>query len=225
LRNVPLAGGDRAIREPWRMAVSYLRDALGKDPISLSLPGWDEIAEKKIAIVTSMMARGLNTIKTSSCGRLFDAVASIAGLRHEVNYEGQAAVELEMVAADGVFESYPFDIDLTPCAWEIDMRPAIESLVGEIKMKNSIDSIAAKFHNTLVSVIVEVCSRIRESDGLNLICLSGGTFQNGYLLERAIPALRAREFAVYLNRRVPPNDGGISLGQAVIANALIQQGG
>ncbi|HXV84030.1 MAG TPA: carbamoyltransferase HypF, partial [Candidatus Binatia bacterium] len=126
---------------------------------------------------------------------------------------------------DGVFESYPFDIDATARAWEIDMRPAIESLVREIKMKGSIDAIAAKFHITLVNVIIEVCSRIRESHGLNLICLSGGTFQNGYLLERVIPALGARGFAVYLNRSVPPNDGGISLGQAVIANAMIQQGG
>ena len=107
------------------MAVSYLRDTLGKDPTSLGLPGWEMIPEKKIEIVTSMIQRRLNTVQTSSCGRLFDAVASIAGLRHEVNYEGQAAIELEMAALEGISESYPFEIGAKR-PWEIDMRPAIE---------------------------------------------------------------------------------------------------
>jgi hydrogenase maturation protein HypF len=224
LRTVPLAGGDRAIREPWRMAVSYLRDALGKDPFTLGLPGWDVIPEKKIEIVTSMMQRGVNTVQISSCGRLFDAVASIMGLRHEVNYEGQAAIELEMATLEGISESYPFEIG-SNSPWEIDMRPVIERLVQEIQMKVSVSLMAAKFHNTLVAVIVEVCRRLRETDDLNLVCLSGGTFQNAYLLERVIPALRARGFEVYLNRKVPINDGGIAFGQAVVANAIVQQGG
>jgi hydrogenase maturation protein HypF len=223
LRYVPLAGGDRAIREPWRMALSYLRDALGKDPIFLGLPGWAEIPEKKIEIVTSMMQRGLNTVQTSSCGRLFDAVASIMGLRHEVHYEGQAAIELEMAVREGISESYPFEIGVTS-PWEIDMRPAIERLVLDVQAKVSVNSMAAKFHNTLVEVIVEICRRLRETDGLNLVCLSGGTFQNGYLLERLVPALQNREFKVYLNRKVPTNDGGIALGQAAIANAVMAGG-
>jgi hydrogenase maturation protein HypF len=224
LRYVPLAGGNRAIREPWRMALSYLRDALGTDPISLGLPDWNAIPEKKIEIVTSMMERGLNTVQTSSCGRLFDAVASIMGLRHEVNYEGQAAIELEMATLEGVSESYPFEIGATS-PWEVDMRPAIEHLVRDVKMRLPVGSIAARFHNTLVAVIVEVCRRLRETDGLNLVCLSGGTFQNAYLLERVIPALRVRGFEVYLNSKVPTNDGGIALGQAAVANAIVQQGG
>jgi hydrogenase maturation protein HypF len=224
LRSVPLAGGDRAIREPWRMAVSYLRDALGEDPFSLGLPGWGLIAEKQIALVTSMMQRRLNTVQTSSCGRLFDAVASIMALRHKANYEGQAAIELEMAVRDGISESYPFEIG-ADSPWQIDMRPLIESLVRDIKMRGSIDFMAAKFHNTLVAVIVEVCRRIRESDGLTRVCLSGGTFQNAYLLERVVATLRGSGFDVYLNRKVPPNDGGIALGQAAIANAMIQQGG
>src|SRR4029450_3487465 len=128
LRTVPLAGGDRAIREPWGMAGGFLGDALGKDPVSFGVPGWGLISEKKIEIVTSMTQRRLNTVQTSSCGRLFDAVASIMGLRHEVNYEGQAAVELEMAALEGISESYPFEIGSTS-PWVIDMRPAIEDLV------------------------------------------------------------------------------------------------
>jgi hydrogenase maturation protein HypF len=224
LRNVHLAGGDRAIREPWRMAVSYLRDACGQNPSSLDLPGWAAIPQKKIDIVTSMIERGLNTVQTSSCGRLFDAVAAILGLRHEANYEGQAAIELEMATTDGVLESYPFDIAARPSAWEIDLRPTIEGLVREIKMRWSIGSMAAKFHNTIIAVIVEVCQRIRESEGLNLVCLSGGTFQNVYLLERVIPALRTCGFGAYRNHKVPPNDGGIALGQAAVANAVIAGG-
>jgi hydrogenase maturation protein HypF len=224
LRTLPLAGGDRAIREPWRMAVSYLRDALGKDPTSLGLPGWEQIPAKKLEIVTSMIQRGLNTVQTSSCGRLFDAIASIVGLRHEVNYEGQAAIELEMAAFESVSESYPFEIGSTR-PWVIDMRPAIERLVEDVRMKLPVGSMAAKFHNTLVAVIVEVCRRLRGTDGLNRVCLSGGTFQNEYLLRRVIPALRAHGFEVHCNSKVPINDGGIAFGQAVVANAIVQQGG
>ena len=223
LRCVPLAGGDRAIREPWRMGLSYLRDALGADPLFLGLPGWDGIAEKKIELVTSMIQRGLNTVQTSSCGRLFDAVASIMGLRHEVNYEGQAAIELEMAVREGISESYPFEIGASS-PWEIDLRPAIERLVLDIQMKVSVNSIAAKFHNTIVAVIVLICRRLCETDGLTLVCLSGGTFQNGYLLERLVPALRSSAFEVYLNRQVPNNDGGIALGQAAVANAVMAGG-
>ena len=223
LRSVPLAGGDRAIREPWRMAVSYLRDALGKDPLSLGLLGWEMIPEKKIGIITSMIDRGLNSVQTSSCGRLFDAVASIIGLRHETNYEGQAAIELEMNVFEGISESYPFDIGAKR-PWEIDMRPAIECLVHDVQMKNSVGLMAAKFHNTVGAVIVEVCRRLRETDGLNLVCLGGGTFQNAYLLERLVPALRDRGFEVYFNQKVPINDGGIAFGQAAVANAILRQG-
>jgi hydrogenase maturation protein HypF len=205
------------------MALSYLRDALGADPLFLGLPGWDGIAEKKIELVTSMIQRGLNTVQTSSCGRLFDAVASIIGLRHEVNYEGQAAIELEMAVRPGISESYPFEIGASS-PWEIDLRPAIERLVLDIQMKVSVNSIAAKFHNTIVAVIVVICRRLRETDGLNLVCLSGGTFQNGYLLERLVPALRSSAFEVYLNRQVPNNDGGIALGQAAVANAVMAGG-
>jgi len=223
LRYAPMAGGDRAIREPWRMALSYLRDALGQDPLALALPGWETIEAKKIEIVTSMMERGLNTIQTSSCGRLFDAVASIIGLRHYANYEGQAAIELESTALEDVTESYPFAVGAAR-PWEIDLRPAIERLAGERRDKHSIGSMAAKFHNTVVAVIVETCGRLRQSDGLNLVCLSGGTFQNMYLLQRAVPALREFGFEVYLNRNVPSNDGGIALGQAAVANAIVKRG-
>jgi hydrogenase maturation protein HypF len=223
LRNVPMAGGNRAIREPWRMALSYLRDTFGKDPLSLALPGWQNIGAKKVGLVTAMIERDLNTVPTSSCGRLFDAVAAILALRYEANYEGQAAVELEAIAADGIAENYHFDVGATRPA-KIDMRPAIARIVREIRMKVPVSVIAAKFHNTIVAVIMQMCRRLRDSDGVKQVCLSGGTFQNSYLLERVLPALRDRGFEVYINRQVPPNDGGIALGQAAVANAVMAGG-
>jgi hydrogenase maturation protein HypF len=141
-----------------------------------------------------------------------------------VNYEGQAAVELEMAVLEGIADSYPFGIGAAN-PWEIDLRPAIEGLVQEVQMKFPVGSMAAKFHNTVVAVILEVCRRLREIDGLHLVCLGGGTFQNAYLLERVVPALRDRGFEVYLNRQVPINDGGIAFGQAAVANAIAQGGG
>lgn len=223
-RLVPMAGGNYAVREPWRMALSYLRDAFSGDLRSLQLPGWEDLSAKKIELVATMMKRGINTVPTSSCGRLFDAVAAILSLRHEANYEGQAAVELEAIAADDIVERYGFDIGAMNPA-EIDVRPAIDQIVREIRTNVPAGMIAAKFHNTLVAVIVQICQRLRQSDGLTRVCLSGGTFQNAYLMERAVPALRERGFAVFVNRRIPPNDGGIALGQAVIANAITAGGG
>ncbi len=223
-RTVALPGGVAAMRQPWRMALSYLLDALCQDPRALNLPGWQAIPARQIELVASMIARGVNSVQTSSCGRLFDAVASILALRHEVNYEGQAAVELESVAAEGIAESYPLAIgDTLP--WSIDMRPMIAQIVRELQMKVTARQIAAKFHNTLVAVILDVCARVRALDGLNTVCLGGGVFQNAYLLERVVPALRASGFSVYRNVLVPLNDAGICLGQAVIANEIIRRGG
>ncbi len=223
-RYVPLPGGDAAIRQPWRAALSYLQDTFGAGASSLELPLSKEINPKKRSLVQAMITRGLNTVQTSSCGRLFDAVASLVGLRHEINFEGQAAIELEMIAQEGIQESYAFQIGQGD-PWEIDMRPTIEAIVGEVRQRKEAGYIAAKFHNTVAAVIVEVCRGLREREGLNRVCLSGGTFQNMYLLEHALAGLRGCGFGVFLHAKVPPNDGGISLGQAVIANEIIRRGG
>jgi len=223
LRCVSLAGGDSAIREPWRSALSYVKDSLGKNPLALELPGWRSVSLNKVAQVETMLERNVNTFRTSSCGRLFDAVASILGLNHKANFEGQAAMALEAAALQGIEDDYPFDIEENE-PWQIDLRPGIASLVGEVVAGSETGVIAAKFHNTLGSVITEVCLRLRKTEGLNRICLSGGTFQNMYLLERVVRRLRERGFQVFVNSKVPPNDGGISLGQAVIANAVSERG-
>jgi hydrogenase maturation protein HypF len=221
-RYIPLAGGDTAIRQPLRSALAYLGDALSTDPVSLRLPGWEGIPPSKLSLVQAMIRQGINTVPTSACGRLFDAVASILGIRHEVNYEGQAAIELEMAAGKGIESGYAFNVSQDRC-WEIDFRPAITNIIDEIKEGEAISSIAAKFHNTVVRVIIEVCRRLRERAGLSQVCLSGGTFQNIYLLEHVIPRLRDLGFEVFRNTQVPANDGGISLGQAVIANEIFRK--
>ena len=222
-RYIPLAGGDTAVRQPWRSAVAYILDALGSDPVSLRLPGWDTVSPRNLDLVQSMIRQGTNTVPTSSCGRLFDAVAAIVGFRHQVNYEGQAAVELEMAAQPGIDSAYEFDINQGRC-WEIDFRPTIKSIAHEVEKKWPVPLIAAKFQNTVVMVIVEVCRRLREMEDVNRVCLSGGTFQNLYILERVIPRLQEFGFEVFRNVEVPPNDGGISLGQAVIADAMLRKG-
>ena len=223
LRYVPLAGGDTAVREPWRLALSYLLDTFGTELDALDFPLWRRVPAKKIANVRTMLEHRINTVETSACGRLFDAVASILGIRDEVNFEAQAAIELETRALAGIEESYPFEISGADI-WEIDMRLAIEKMVKDVLSGRETGWIAAAFHNTIAAVILEVCRRLRKTEGLHRVCLSGGTFQNFYLLDRAVAGLRREGFEVFLHAKVPPNDGGISLGQAVIANARIQTG-
>jgi hydrogenase maturation protein HypF len=222
-RYVSMAGGDAAIRQPWRMALSYLRDTFGQNSPLPVLPGLQSIPEKQRRVVDTMLSRGINTIATSSCGRLFDAVASLANLRQEVNFEGQAAIELEMIAQANVEQQYPFHVNAGEPA-QIDMRPMINHIVEDVLRSKPPGYIAACFHNTVAAAIVDVCRLIRRSDPLKRVCLSGGSFQNAYLLKRTVEGLQLADFEVHLHALVPPNDGGIALGQAVIANELLQRG-
>ena len=224
LRYVPMAGGDAAVRQPWRMALSYLRDTFGPGSLPPGLRFLQSIPEKQVAMVNAMFSRGINTVETSSCGRLFDAIASLINLRQEVNFEGQAAIELEMVSQANLERRYPFHVDDGEPA-QIDMRPTIEGIVQDLARSKPAGYIAGCFHNTVAAVILEVCRNIRKRDQLSRVCLSGGTFQNMYLLRRAVEELRDDGFEVFLHSLVPPNDGGIALGQAVIANEVLQRGG
>lgn len=223
LRYVPLAGGDAAVREPWRMALSYLRDTYGADQLPDQLPFLRDIPERSIKLVDTMIARRFQTVETSSCGRLFDAVASLVGIRQQVTFEGQAAIALEAAVKPGIEHHYRFHIEEGEPA-QLDLRPTIEDIVKDLALGKPAGDISARFHNTLAVAIVEICSRLRKSDGMDRVCLSGGTFQNVYLLGRTVEALRRVGFGVSLHTMVPPNDGGISLGQAVIANHLLREG-
>jgi hydrogenase maturation protein HypF len=221
-RNVLLPGGDAAVRQPWRMALSYLRDTFG-DEIPERVSRFSGVTEKKAALVDSMLARRFQTVETSSCGRLFDAVAALVGLGPEVTFEGETAMELEAIAAPGVDRQYEFSVSNGE-PMIMDFRPMIAEVVGDILAGTRREEISACFHNTISAAIVEVCRRIRERDELSRVCLSGGTFQNFYLLNRTVAQLRQCGFGVFLHATVPPNDGGIALGQAVIANEQLRQG-
>jgi hydrogenase maturation protein HypF len=221
LRNVLLPGSDAAVRQPWRMALSYLRDTFG-DQWPRALPCFQNIPGHQIRNVDSMITRRFNTVETSSCGRLFDAIAAILGLATEVTFEGQAAIALEAATTQSE-RHYDFSSeDGEPSI--IDLRPMISAVVSDISQHTKVAEISTRFHNTISLAIVETCSRIRKNTGLNRVCLSGGSFQNVYVLHRTVQNLRACGFGVFLHSVVPANDGGIALGQAVVANALLQRG-
>ncbi len=213
LRYIPLAGGDTAVRQPWRPALAYLADTFGSQAEFPELAIWREIPEAHRKVVRKMLAQNINTVETSSCGRLFDAVASLIGLRQEINFEGQAAIELEMIAAEGAEEFYPFQLE----AGILDFRPAVERIVAEVRAAVPAPLIAARFHNTMAQAIAVVCRKLRLEERINRVCLSGGTFQNMRLLARTLAILRSGDFETYIHAQVPPNDGGIALGQVVIA--------
>ena len=217
---VPMPGSAAAIREPWRMAVSYLQDAFGAGLWGLNLPVLREAGPDKVQLMLEMAVKRLNSPLTSSLGRLFDGVAAIAGLRSRVTYEGQAAMELEMAAAEETGSVYDY-------AWEegapcrILPAPIIRGVAADVGKGLGVPAISAKFHNTLVRMFSDLCESIRRQRGLDRVVLSGGVFQNARLLTGLIPALASRGFEVYSHRLVPANDGGIALGQALIAAASI----
>jgi hydrogenase maturation protein HypF len=215
LRRIPLAGGDSAVREPWRPALAYLMDALGP---GASLPG---VPEERVRVVKRMIANHVNTASTSSCGRLFDAVAAIIGLRREVTFEAQAAIELEHCAEDGISGQYPFDLNAGE-EWEVDFRSTIRSISGDSATKSAA-TISAMFHNTVAQSIIETCLVLRNETQFRRVCLSGGTFQNMRLLSATTAGLTAAGFEVYSHAQIPPNDGGIALGQAALAAAILQE--
>jgi hydrogenase maturation protein HypF len=221
LRYVGLPGGDRAVREPWRMAVAHLADA-GCERTLLR----DRVPPVALRTVEQMLDRRVNTPLTSSAGRLFDAVAALAGLRDRVSFEGQAAMELEWrateAAPDGV---YPFDLvearegdaPAEPPPLVVDTRPLIRAVVWDAERGVDAATIGRRFHTTVVEFIAAVCLRLCQETGLEEVVLSGGVFLNALLAREAGERLSAAGLRVYRHRLVPPNDGGLSLGQLAVA--------
>jgi hydrogenase maturation protein HypF len=219
---VPLPGGAAAIREPWRMAVSYLAHHFGRDFLKLDIPFVRQLSQVKVDLLLRMMEQGVNSPLTSSCGRLFDAVAALAGIRQEVNYEAQAAIELEM-AMTSSDEDTAYPIKLVPGngCWVISTRPLFEALLDDLGRNVPVAAISRRFHNGLVSGFVELAMLLRKKTDLNRVCLSGGTFHNVYLSERLEARLSEAGFEVFTQKEVPSGDGGLSLGQAVVAAAKL----
>jgi hydrogenase maturation protein HypF len=219
---LPLPGGEQAIREPWRIGASYLHRAFGDDMTELGIDFTRSLDRNKWSTLRSMMAQGLNSPLTSSAGRLFDAVSSLIGVCHEAYYEGQAAIELEM-AAGSHGGSYPWEIEALGETQVIMIVPIIRGIVSDLQGGVSAGIIAAKFHNTMADIILDVCMSVRKTCGLNRVAASGGVFQNMRLLDLAFDRLTRNQFSVYTHHRLPPNDGGISLGQALVASALLKK--
>jgi hydrogenase maturation protein HypF len=271
LRYVPLPGGDRAVREPWRVALAWL-DLIGQ-PWADDLPSVREAgrlpagilpadAIDRLAALRHQLAHRLNSPLTSSMGRLFDAAAALAGVRQTVSYEAQAAIEFEAAADANETAAYEFDYhwpagamvaaggngagvvspsplssgqeignSITriaaigyaksadePAALQIDPTPVLAALLADQRAGLSLGRRAARFHNGVALMTRDVCRRLRHAHGLNDVVLSGGVWQNVTLLRRALALLRADGFIVYTHRLVPPNDGGLALGQAAVGN-------
>ncbi|GAC1644655.1 MAG: carbamoyltransferase HypF [Ktedonobacteraceae bacterium] len=222
LAYVPLPGGEQAVRQPWRMAATYLAQAYGNDFLSLDIPFVRNLERKRWHTLSQMITRQVNAPPTSSLGRLFDAVAALLGIRNEVLYEGQAAIEMEILADTQNVRIYPFALKGdTPTLF--DVRPMIRSIVQDLQQSVSIAAIAGSFHWTVAEMLAVTCAQTRQQTGLQRVALSGGVFQNRLLLERLVIVLEQQAFQVYTNRRVPPNDGGLSLGQLAIAAALAKR--
>lgn len=219
----PLPGGDLATREPWRMALAYLQQAFGRD--YPRLPFLQEIAPRDEALLVMMIEKRLNSPLSSSCGRLFDAVAALVGLRNRISYEGQAAIELEMIAAHGDYPPYPYTLHCVADAIVFAPQGMIRGIVADLIAGVPVAQISARFHATLVAVVGEICARVRAETGINTIALSGGVMQNRLLTETIIARLEQEDFLVLTHSLVPPNDGGLSLGQAAVAAAQLHAAG
>jgi hydrogenase maturation protein HypF len=222
---VPMPGGDKAAEEPWRMGISYLYKIFGKECLQYDLPFLKQIDMGKLELLLAAIDKGINCPQTSSVGRLFDAVAAIINLVTVSSFEAEAPIRLESIM-----------YRMRPACEPYRMRPAceekyryqikeetiivdnlIEEIVCDVKKNIPDNMIAAKFHNTIVAIIVELAERMRAESGINKVVLSGGVFQNRYILGKSEERLTEKNFSVYSNIRVPANDGGICLGQLAVA--------
>jgi hydrogenase maturation protein HypF len=216
LEPVPMPGGVAAIREPWRMAAAYLAAAFGA-----AVPEDLEVARRnhdRWDDVLRVAAAGVNSPPTSSAGRLFDAVSAILGARDRIAYEGQAAIELEQLADPTEDVAYSATVEGEPL--RISGVELIRGVVGDLRRGVAASTVAGRFHNGLAAAIVGACRAVRRRTGLSTTALSGGVFQNVLLLDRVVAGLEGYGFRVLVHSRVPPNDGGISLGQAAVAGAV-----
>jgi hydrogenase maturation protein HypF len=223
LRKVPMPGSSMAIKEPWRMAMVYLSTVFGEEATSLKIDLVKRIDLHQWDILQRAIERKINTPWTSSMGRLFDAIASLLSIRDEVHYEGQAAIELEMIAAPEVKGQYPFQIHREERPMVIDLRETVRGVVHDLTENIRASEISGKFHRTVASLIINTCEIIRTRECLNRVVLSGGVFQNLFLLSLVKEGLKESGFEIYTHHLVPPNDGGIALGQAVIAHMKLFQ--
>jgi hydrogenase maturation protein HypF len=222
LAQVAMPGAAAAIREPWRMALAYTKATFKTDPVNLRLPSMAAVGQEKMHVACQMIEKRINSPLTSSLGRLFDAVAALVGLRQKASFEGQAAMELEGIVDSEEKGRYPFkwsDGDVLQARYE----PIIKGVVQDTLAAVTAPVVAARFHNTLVTLFAELGRLLATRYELERVVLSGGVFQNARLLAGLSQALTQQGLSVYTHRLVPSNDGGLCLGQAVAAAAMVDK--
>jgi hydrogenase maturation protein HypF len=218
-RPMPLPGGDRAVREPWRIALAALDQALDGGAPEAGLPVLDAVRAADREVVRRMVAAGVNTPAAHGAGRLFDAVGAIALGRGLSRYEGQVAVALDGAADDAEPGRYPFSIDAGDGPWQLDWRPIVRAAAGDVLAGAAAGTVSMRFHRALAAAGAELVRMAAGRHGRLPVVLTGGVFQNARLAALTLRELTGR-FDVYLPGQVPPGDGGIALGQAVVASAI-----
>lgn len=222
LSQFKLPGGDLAVKNPWRTAIGCLYQTLGDSIFASNHPLVLHHKDNLSTLIT-MIENGLNSPVTSSCGRLFDSVAAITGLRHSSTYEGQAATEVEMAISKPDDSLYSFEINQDSGLLVLHWEPMIQEILADQTKNIPTGLISNRFHNTLVALFTQVCIQLRKTERINSVTLTGGVFQNGTLLKRLTRSLSEQDFEVYSHHKVPPNDGGLCLGQAVIGRAQVRE--
>jgi len=221
---VPLPGGDKAIQEPWRVALAILGGIYGPNIPRMPLSWLIELSEDTKNNILKMATNRLNSPLSHGMGRMFDAASALVGIRSKITFEGQAALELEMALENPVEEGYPMGVVENDGLPILDFYPVFQALVEDVIREKPTEFIAARFHQAVVQGAATVAMRLKKQTGLDRVFLSGGVFQNRYVSDRLGQRLREDGFTVFRHRRVPPNDGGIALGQALIAGQRILAG-
>ena len=220
LNYVALPGGEGAIREPWKIAISYLYDIF-KEDYAAYVP--KHLQEKKHQIITEIIKKDINSPKASSIGRLFDAVAALLGFDAKITFQGEAAIDLENLCCRDDQSFYQYNISLEDGIYIIDCKPLIKSVVIEVIDGIDKELIARRFHNTIIKFTIELCEILRKEYNLSSVVLSGGVFQNEILLINIYKELIKRDFKVYIHEQIPANDEGISIGQMIIGNEILKK--
>ena len=222
LEYVAMPGGEAAVRQPWRMALAYLHAHYGERLFDLPIRFVRELQRRESETLIRMIERGVNAPRTSSCGRLFDAVAALLGVRATINYEAQAAIELENLITSGDARAYPLELRDGDDGIVIATRPLFEALIADLIREVPHGMMSRRFHLGLVEALAAVAERLRDRTALGRVCLSGGAFQNAFLFEILESRLRESGFEVFSHAEVPSNDGGLALGQAIVAGARLR---
>ena len=216
---VRLPGGDEATRHPVRTAWSQLVTEFGAEADTVAAEFLPTLTELERGTLRKMLTQGIRSPLTTSAGRLFDAVAALLGFHGAVTFEGEAAIHLQMLAATAPLPPYPFALERTQSPWVINFGPTLRAIVQDLRAATPRAAIAGRFHRTVAAAVVECCAALRLRYARHEVVLTGGVMQNDFLLELLHTGLQSRGFKVHSHALVPPNDGGIALGQAAVALA------